>query len=411
MPSFPGTTSVTAPVFCADADSSLSFARCVFQLAQRLVAGLYIHVPFRRSPHVYDESYAINAKAPDRSTYVTALQSELRADARAFAAEEAITTIYAGGGRPSLLSLNQVHSILTTVVDVFDASSFEEGTAELNPADATPRYAHGLKRMGFDRVSIPVLSFFPTDLQAIGAPHSAEEAIEALRMTRITGFENVSVDLLFGWPEQSPSDWRASLKLAVELEVPHVTLIEATESAGPVAQADTRADQLEFAMTFLQSEGYEQYELTHFAQPGHRSAHQETYYGHGNYLGLGPSAASFWWQNRSRTAVGRRWANVSDLQEYATLLGDGASPVAYRETLSPTALAREYVLLRLRTIEGVDLDCLRTRYGVDLIDEHESVLDKLQERGLLHFDNRTVRLTNQGRLLADAIAQRLLPSH
>jgi len=374
------------------------------------VAGLYVHVPFRRTAHTYDESYAVDVDDADRSAFVTALQRELRADARTFAAEEAITTIYAGGGRPSLLPLKSVHSILTTVVDVFDASSFEEGTAELNPADVTPRYVRGLKRMGFDRLSIPVLSFFPNDLQAIGAPHSAEEAVEALRLTRITGFDDVSIDLLFGWPEQSASDWRATLTLAVELSVPHITLIEATERAAPVAGAATRADQLEFAMTFLQSEGYEQYELTHFARPGHRSAHQEAYYAHGNYLGLGPSAASFWWQNRSRAAVGRRWANVSDLEEYAALLDDGASPVAYRETLTPNALAREYVLLRLRTAQGIDLDRLDTRYGVDLVAEHESVLDSLRERGLLHHSDRSVRLTNQGRLLADAITQQLLPS-
>jgi oxygen-independent coproporphyrinogen-3 oxidase len=374
------------------------------------VAGLYVHVPLRRSAHAYDESYAVDVAEADLSTFVTALQRELRADARTFAAEEAITTIYAGGGRPSLLPLPSVHSILTTVVDVFDASSFEEGTAEINPADVTPRYLRGLKRLGFDRLSIPILSFFPTDLQAIGAPHSAEESVEALRMTRITGFEDLSIDLLFGWPEQSQADWRASLKLAVELQIPHVTLIEATESAAPVAGAETRADQLEFAMTFLQSEGYEQYELTHFAKPGHRSAHQEAYYDHGNYLGLGPSAASFWWQNRSRAAVGRRWANVSDLEEYAALLHDGASPVAYRETLSPTALAREYVLLRLRTNTGIDLHRLADQYGIDLVAEHESVLDSLRERGLLYNAEDTIRLTNRGRLLADAIAQRLLPS-
>lgn len=374
------------------------------------MAGLYVHVPFRRTAHAYDESYAVDVESADRSAFVTALQRELRADARTYAAEEAITTIYAGGGRPSLLPLKSVHSILTTVVDVFDASSFEEGTAEINPADVTPDYMRGLKRMGFDRLSIPILSFFPADLQAIGAPHSAEEAVEALRMTRLIGFDDVSIDLLFGWPEQSVSDWRAVLTLAVELDVPHVTLIEATESAAPVAGTETRADQLEFAMTFLQSEGYEQYELTHFARPGHRSAHQEAYYAHGNYLGLGPSAASFWWQNRSRAAVGRRWTNVSDLAEYAALLDDGASPVAYRETLSPTALAREYVLLRLRTTQGIDLDRLDNRYGVDLVAEHETVLDSLQERGLLHHDERSVRLTNQGRLLADAIAQQLLPS-
>lgn len=373
------------------------------------MAGLYVHVPFCRSPHAYDDSFAVPIDEADPSAYVSALCREFRTHAQTYAPQEPIRTVYAGGGRPSLLSLGAVHSILTTLLDVFDASAVEEASAELHPADATPRYVRGLRRMGFDRIHLPVLSFFPDDLRALDAPHTAEDAIHALRLVR-EAFDRVSVDLFFGWPEQSPSHWRAGLKLAVELGVAHITVVEATPNGAPTADADTRANCLEFAMTFLQSEGYQQYELTHFARPGARSAHQELYYSHGNYLGLGPSAESFWWTDRDAAARGRRWANVSALDEYVALLEGEESPVAYRETLDAPALAREYLLLRLRTDEGADVALLSDRYGFDICREREALLARLRDDGLLHPDPQTLRLTNRGRLVADAIASRLLPS-
>jgi oxygen-independent coproporphyrinogen-3 oxidase len=292
---------------------------------------------------------------------------------------------------------------------VFDASVIEEATAELCPADASQRYVQGLQRMGFDRVHLPVLSFFPEDLAALDAPHSAEDAVHALHLGR-KSFDHVSVDLLFGWPEQSMAHWRAALTLAVELGISHLTLTEATAPGVPSATDEALADRLEFAMTFLQSEGYQQYELTHFARPGARSAHQDLYYSHGNYLGLGPSAESFWWTDRDAAAVGTRWANVGDLAEYVSLLDEGASPVAYRETLDATALAREYLLLRLRTIEGADVALLSDRYGYDVCRRRDDLLARLRRDGLLHDDPDALRLTNRGRLVADAVAARLLPS-
>ncbi|PQJ33790.1 hypothetical protein BSZ35_03500 [Salinibacter sp. 10B] len=371
------------------------------------MAGLYVHVPFRSAPRSYDESYCVVPDPTDVSEYETALQRELRAYAREYAAEEPMTTVYAGGGRPSLLPLNTVHTLLTTLVEVFDASAFEEATAEVNPADASVGYLHGLRHMGFDRLSLDVLSFFPDDLRTFDGPHSAEDAISALRHARTAGFDELSIDLLFS-PQQPLSRWRASLQLTVELRVPHVTLLEAP-SAPPTESAQSAlAERLEYAMTFLQSEGYEQYELTHFARPGHRSAHQEHYYDHGNYLGVGPAAESFWWIDRAHRSVGRRWTNVSDLARYATLLDHQYPPVAYRQTLDRRALAREYVLLRLRTAAGLDLARLAEQYDLDLRAEKENVIESLQDHGLLTVERDTLRLTNRGRLLADGIAERLL---
>jgi oxygen-independent coproporphyrinogen-3 oxidase len=194
------------------------------------------------------------------------------------------------------------------------------------------------------------------------------------------------------------------------MNIPHITIVEATAEEGPVVSDEALADRLEFAMTFLQSEGYDQYELTHFALPGHRSAHQEHYYAHGNYLGLGPGAESFWWIHREDGFGARRWKNVSDLGQYASLLDDRYPPVAFRRTLNQPELAHEYVLLRLRTSEGLDLDVLNRQYDVDLYSSRITLLDRLQEEGLIRADEHSLRLTNRGRLVADAITKQLLPA-
>jgi oxygen-independent coproporphyrinogen-3 oxidase len=372
------------------------------------VAGLYVHVPFRRGAQPTDESDYLVTENPDVSRFETALRQELRYYAQDYADDEPIRTVYAGGGRPSLLPLSSVHAILTTLLDIFDASQFEEATAEVNPADATPRYLHGLARLGVDRLSLSVQSFFPGVLQSIDAPHTAADTMRALQLAREAHFNTLSADLLFGAPHQSLNTWEATLRQAVEMGVPHLTITEY-----PTTSEDSealRADQLKLAMRMLQSEGYEQYELTHFAQPDHRSAHQKNYYAHGNYLGIGPSAESFWWPDRSGPSRAQRWSNVSDLDRYATLLDQRSPPASDQQPLDRKALAQEYILLRLRTRAGLDLHRLKDTYGVDLWALKKEVIDRLIDENLIHNDGDTVRLTLQGRLVTDAIIQRLLPS-
>jgi len=369
------------------------------------VAGLYIHIPLRRAPHAYDESVAVDVDTADVDRFVAALRRELRLYVEEYAAEDPLRTIYIGGGRPSLLSREQVRSVLATLNDCTDLSAVEEVTIEVHPADAQEDYLQALRQMGIGRVSVGALSFFPSDLRAIHAPHSAEQVTQAFRTLRAVGFQNVSVDLLFGWPDQTASEWKATLDRASELNLPHVTLLEATPANGDVASEDVLAHRLEYAMTYLRAEGYTQYELTHFARPGARSTHQVQYYAHENQLGLGPSAESFWWGHRGQP-IARRWSNVDDLDRYVKLLKDRFPPVAFRQTLDRTALATEYLLLRLRTNDGLDLDQLAARYGVDLA-EAAALLDRLESEGLAEVDDRHLRLTDRGRLVTDAITEKL----
>jgi oxygen-independent coproporphyrinogen-3 oxidase len=373
------------------------------------VAGLYVHVPFRRARRSYDDSDYVVAAQPNVGRYVTALRRELRSYVQPHAAEEPITTLYVGGGRPSLLPLSTARSIVLTLQEVIDVSALEEVTVEVSPSDASPRLLGTLRQLGVDRLSLPVLSFSPAVLDAVGAPHSADDARRALDAARRAGFTTYSVDLLFGVPEQSLSTWTSTLQHAVDDNTPHITIMEAP--TGAHGQGETaRADQLEYAMRVLETDGYEQYELTHFARPGHRSRHQDTYYAHGNYLGVGPSAESFWWPDRAGGGHARRWANVSDVGHYADLLDRRHPPAAYRQTLPRSTLAREYILLRLRTNGGLDLDHLNAQYNVDLRTEKAALLDRLRADGLIQDDPEHVRLTPRGRLLTDAITTKLLPA-
>jgi oxygen-independent coproporphyrinogen-3 oxidase len=373
------------------------------------VAGLYVHVPFRRSEPPPDDAYTIGADATDVSRYKAALRRELTYYTQAYAADEQPTTIYVGGGRPSVLPLSSLRALLPPLADTVDLSAIGEATMDVHPADATPRYLHGLKHLGFTRLSLPVYSFAPSTLQGLDTAHTVSEAKQAIGAARKAGFE-LSIDLRFVGSAQPLGTWASTLHRAVEMNVPHITIEESTiEESRPDDHDDDRADKFELAMRLLRSEGYEQYELTHFARPGHRSSHQENYYDHGNYLGLGPSAQSFWWATRTASSRARRWANVHDLDRYAERLRQRYPPVDYRETLDGTALAEEYVLLALRTADGLDLNRLDRQYGVLLREQKEAVLCRLREEGLVHDDPDRVRLTLQGRLVADAITRTLLP--
>jgi oxygen-independent coproporphyrinogen-3 oxidase len=407
------------------------------------LAGLYVHIPFRRAARTYDDAFTAPTDRDSFSPYAAALERELIYYAQQHASDEPIRTVYAGGGRPSLFSMADVRTVLQTVLNVFDASAIEEATAEVNPADADPTYLSALQSAGFDRLHFEVLSFFPGDLKDLDAPHTAQDAVRAIREARQAGFDNLSIDLLFGWPGQSMKHWRSNLEQAAEMNLPHITIAEwtgnrssfpakahpeAARGSGPEMSGTAAADsstqvsteetehdaqvraarQLQIAMTYLDQQGYDQYELTHFARPGCASKHQENYYAHGNYLGVGASAHTFWWPRRSEGVPARRWANVRDVDRYQQLLSQQYPPISFRQTIDWKTLADEYIALRLRTGDGLDLRRLKAAYGVDLREEKADLLEKLLEKELVTETNsHQISLTHRGRLVTDGITERL----
>lgn len=357
--------------------------------------GFYIHIPFTQP-------------APREALrYVKALRDEVDLLADLYAEKGPIDTLYFGGGTPSVLTLAQVQQVLERIYDRFELSEEAEQTFELQPADADPDYLSGLFSMGLNRLSVGVESFFEDDLRMLQTRHDAETAAAVIPMIREAGFENLSVDLCFGFEAQPVEYWGANLERVAGLEIPNVYVHEPDAEPTDTEQTLERREQaLQLAIDVLTTRGYEHYEISHFARPGFRSNHTSKYWRHDEVIGAGAGAFGFVWQSGT---TAQRWMNVAEPSRYAALLAQHRPPVDDRRVLQLDDLANEYILFRLRTGDGLDLDLLETRYGVDLLTDKVENLAWLEQEGLIHaIRNSRIRLTPKGLLVADNVTNRLL---
>lgn len=380
------------------------------------MAGLYLHIPFCSQRCVYCDFYFTTTRK-SHASFVQALRTELEYYTSEYGEREPVETIYFGGGTPSLLSLEDLNLILDTIHRHYDTSEVKETTFELNPEDVDIEYLRGIRLLGVDRLSIGIQSFFADDLAFMNRSHSAEQADAIIPMARQAGFENFTVDLIFGLPDQPMEYWGANVQKAVRLGAPHLstyglTIEERTPLfrqverglVTPAPEADFE-DRYQFTMGYLRDQGYEHYEISSFARPGFRSQHNQSYWNHANYLGFGPSAHSFWWKG----LPAHRWSNERNLRRYEALLGAHRVPLDIKEPLSLDTLADEYIMLRLRTADGIDLERLQERYGVDLLYEKPDELALLEAEGYIEpVRGGAVRLTDRGKILCDTITSKLL---
>lgn len=381
------------------------------------MTGIYIHVPFCAQRCTYCDFYFVTT-AKSHTSYVEAVCTEIRLRASAYASRAPVGSIYFGGGTPSLLHPDDLGRIIETLNESFDCTRVEETTIEVNPEDVSPEYLSAIRAMGVDRLSIGIQSFFEDDLRFMNRVHDAAQARSVVETARSSGFDNFSVDLIFGLPDQPPEYWSANLEIASSLEAPHISTYGLTiEDGTPLknrvergvvvpATEEDMTDQFRFTMGYLRDRGYEHYEISSFAKQGHRAVHNHRYWSHANYLGFGPSAHSFWWSGLPAS----RWANVRNVRRYEALLTQHVAPVDEKERLSIDTLADEYVMLRLRTADGLDLEELESRYGVDLLLDRVDALADLETNGFIRpIRNHTIRLTDLGKTVCDTVTARLLP--
>ena len=382
------------------------------------MANLYLHIPFCKQRCIYCDFYFVTNRS-STPAFVYALQQEIMHWSARLSQEEPIETIYFGGGTPSLLPPHHVHDILQCIDAAFDATHVEEVTFELNPDDAGPDYLAALRQSGVDRLSIGIQSFQKQDLQWMNRAHTAQQAHDVIKNARSAGFENFSVDLIFGLPNQSMASWQHNLETVLELRAPHISTYSLTiEPRTPLfkrveqrtehpVEDDAMASLYRKTMDFFNACGYEHYEVSSFALPGYRALHNQSYWAHKNYLGMGPSAHSFW-KKGPNSAV--RWANERNLKRYSAWPETGELPVSPEETLTLEQLADEYIMLRLRTRDGIDLHLLKERYGRDLLSLEHDKLDGFQKMNVMDIDNEKgrLRLTPEGLLICDAITGALL---
>ena len=352
--------------------------------------GLYVHVPFCSRRCVYCDFYVTTTRR-DEPGFVRAVEAE--AEALGAELRAPLTTLYVGGGTPSLLSVGGLARVIAAAHDHFDTSALAEVTVEANPEDLAGAegadWLRAARDLGATRLSLGVQSFFDDDLAFLGRVHDAAQA-EAGVEAAVAVMGDVSVDLIFGVPDQPFEHWGANLQKAVRLGATHVstysltvedkTVLHKRVQAGTVVPEGDEALRERFLFTreYLQDKGFEHYEVSSYARPGRRSRHNEGYWTHETVVGLGPSAHSFWRETRSR---GWRWANVAHLGRWQALALSGERPLDWREAIGPDELADEAVMLGLRRlVDGLDLDQLARDYGVDLLAEKPSELRRTRRR-------------------------------
>lgn len=379
------------------------------------MASIYLHIPFCTQRCVYCDFYFVTTQKT-HGAFVEAMCNEIAFYASEYAAREPLETIYFGGGTPSLLQLDELGRLLQAVHAHFDTSDLRETTIEINPENADVDSLSSLRSIGFDRLSIGIQSFFPDDLEFMNRSHTPEQAESCVAHARKAGFDNFSADLIFGIPDQPEEYWFANVQKLIRLEVPHISTYSLTiEEKTPLYKMVERGlvqptpeDELEeryrFTMQFLREHDYEHYEISSFAKPGARSQHNQMYWNHRNYLGFGPSAHSFWWKG----LPAYRWFNERNLRRYEGLLRRHEVPIGGREAMSLDMLANEYILLRIRTSDGIDLVRLEKHYGVDLHFEKGDAIAWLESEGYIREDDHRLTLTDDGKLLCDSVTSKLL---
>ncbi|MFP4032915.1 MAG: radical SAM family heme chaperone HemW [Desulfococcaceae bacterium] len=372
--------------------------------------GVYIHVPFCRKKCRYCDFYSVSDL--DRlPIFVDALLAEMALVAPGFSFP--CDTLYFGGGTPSLLPPADVARLVEGVRAHFRLSSSAEITLEANPGTVTPESLSAFRRAGINRLSLGVQSLDAEQLRRLGRIHSPAEATKAFRDARRAGFSNIGIDLIYGLPSQSEAAWRRELARAAELGPEHISAYLLAWAPGTPLHRDRGLGRVRppseeiaarlFDVTFqaLADLGYPAYEISNFARfPEFRSRHNQKYWTHAPYLGLGPAAHGFHPPERS-------W-NLPSVRAHVAALRKGRVPVAGRERLGPAELAVEAVYLGLRRLDGVDIRRWTAMFGNDFDQIFAGALDIFRGEGWMETSGPFRRLTDRGRPRMDGIVNCLV---
>lgn len=368
------------------------------------MAGIYVHIPFcKQACHYCNFHFSTSLKL--QNDFLPALLKEI-AIRRDYLEGEQVNTIYFGGGTPSLLDGSQLAGIMEALHLHFSVTTDAEVTFEANPDDINTQSPLAWRRQGINRLSIGIQSFFEEDLLWMNRAHTALQARECIMRARDAGFSNMSIDLIYGTPTLSDEKWQHNLTIAANLAIPHLSCYALTVEPGTALDVMTRtrkkeninnedqARQFLMMTDYLQSRGYEHYEISNLALPGKRSVHNSSYWKGAKYLGLGPSAHSF-------NGESRQW-NVSNNALYIKSLAANTIPFEL-ETLTPAQRLNEYIMTSIRTIEGLAVDRIEPAARPPIV----TSCDKFISRGWMRSENGRFVLTREGKLFADGIAAAL----
>jgi oxygen-independent coproporphyrinogen-3 oxidase len=365
-------------------------------------AAVYVHLPF--CPYICP--YCDFAKWPYRRStaerYLAALEAEIVS-----APPLVATTLYLGGGTPNTIPRERLVALLERLRERFALPPGAEVTLEANPDPALGGDLTAYREAGVTRLSLGVQSFVTAELRTLGRRHTPEDVRAVVARARDAGLPEISIDLMFAVPGQTLASWGESLEGALELAPEHLSAYALTVEAGTpyaawktrqpsaFASEDLEAEQYRLAIERLCAAGFEHYEVSNFARPGHRSRHNQNYWRNGEYLGLGVGAASY--------LDGTRSVHTRDLDRYVRAALAGEEIPGDSERLVGPARIGEAAMLALRTHEGVDVRVFRERYGVDFLHSYARPIRELQDAGMLEVTSTHVRLTREGRFVANDV--------
>jgi oxygen-independent coproporphyrinogen-3 oxidase len=369
------------------------------------LAQIYLHIPFCRQACNYC-NFHFSTSLRYKEEMVAALVSEMALE-KDYMGGEAVETVYFGGGTPSLLSTGDCETLLEAIRQNFTVVPGAEITLEANPDDITPQKLASWKGAGINRLSIGVQSFFEEELRWMNRAHNAAQALKCIGLSHEYGFYNLSIDLIYGSPLLTDAMWRQNVEQAIHLGIPHLSCYALTvEEKTPLHKQiqrlktkdvdnDQQARQFLLLMSWLRESGYEHYEVSNFAKPGHRSRHNSAYWQGKKYLGIGPSAHSY-------NGHERRW-NVANNGLYIKGINEGA-PARETEVLTLNQQLNECIMISLRTKEGLDLAKVASVFGEQVKENLKLGAQKFVNSRLLVQQNSLLQLTDEGMLMADGIA-------
>ena len=368
------------------------------------MAGIYIHIPFCRKRCTYCDFYTQIAPKLVPSFVDAALNEiEYRKD---YLGNEIIDTIYFGGGTPSIITQSDFERFFKTISSFHTISTDAEITFEANPDDLSIEYLEGIRKLPFNRISIGIQSFIDRDLKKVNRRHTGQQAIQAVQNAKSAGFENISIDLIYGLPNQTIDEWKSNLLQAFELDVQHISIygltyeegtklwVERKQGISPNLDDETMNEMYLITIDEMSKHGYDRYEISNFCKNGLQSKHNSSYWKGEIYLGIGPSAHSY-------DEKSRQW-NISNTEEYVKAV-QKMDKFFEVEVLTTDNMYNDYVMVSLRTANGANLNKIQNEFGQKYASHFLKSIENHIKNGLVIEENDIYTLSISGIMVSNSV--------
>ncbi|MGR3174930.1 MAG: radical SAM family heme chaperone HemW [Candidatus Scalindua sp.] len=370
---------------------------------QTHIPSLYIHIPFCISKCIYCDFNSIVMKSQIVDEYLNAIENELQA----INGKYSFTTVYIGGGTPTVLSEIQLIKLLNIISKHVDVFNLNEYTIEVNPGTLTEEKILALKNSYISRISIGIQSFNDKYLKFLGRIHTAKEAKDIFSNLREKGFENINIDLIYGYSSQHLNEWKTDLRECFKLSPEHISAYCLTyESGTPLVEMmdsgklnklseEEELDMYEHTNDFLGNNGYNHYEISNFAKQGKECQHNTVYWENREYIGIGAGAFSY--------INGERYCSIKNVKEYISAVRSKKNLICFSEKLLQEKRASEILIMALRMTSGISKNEFFDRSGYNLTELFGTQLSILTQAGLINFDDERIKLTRRGLSVADSV--------